>query len=68
MQFRDYFSRLSASEKKRLASDVGVTLRHLFNVACGSKPMSKYLAVALEEASRGLLRRTDLRPDLRHDI
>ncbi len=64
MTLREFFSSLSREEKQRLADDVGVKLMYLWNVACGSKPVSRYLAIALEEASRGLLKRGELRPDL----
>lgn len=64
MTLREFFSSLSREEKQRLADDVGVKLMYLWNVACGSKPVSRYLAIALEEASRGLLKRCELRPDL----
>lgn len=64
MTLREFFSSLSKEEKQRLADDLGVKLMYLWNVACGCKPVSRYLAVALEEASRGLLKRKELRPDL----
>lgn len=64
MNLREFFTSLSREEKQRLADDMGVKLMYLWNVACGSKPVSRYLAVALEEASRGMLKRQDLRPDI----
>ena len=64
MTLREFFSSLSREEKQRLADDLGVKLMYLWNVAVGCKPVSRYLAVALEEATRGLLTRQALRPDL----
>lgn len=64
MNLRDYYTQLSKDEKQRLADDLGIKRGYLVNVATGSKPVSRYLALALERATRGLLKHQELRPDL----
>lgn len=64
MNLRDYYAQLSKDERKRLADDLGIKMGYLLNVVSGCKPVSRYLALALEQATRGLLKRQELRPDL----
>lgn len=67
MKFRDYFLSLPAESKNALAFECDVSKKHLVNVAYGCKKPSKFIALKVEEFSRGLVRREDVLPQVEWD-
>lgn len=68
MQLSELMRPLSSEERAALASKVGTTFLHLRNIAFSGKSCGIQLAVALEAATDGAVRRWDLRPDDWHGI
>jgi len=63
-RFLDHWGDLSAKAKRRLAAGVGNSPEYLRLVAYGHRRASADLAVRLEKATAGGVKRADLRPDI----
>ena len=63
MKLSEYIEPLSRSEREALARLTGTTFLHLRNIAFSGKSCGPLLAVALDAATDGAVRRWDMRPD-----
>lgn len=68
MTLADFLKPLGMDERRALAQAAGTSYLHLRNVAFSGKSCGIALAVGLEQASRGCLKRWDLRPEDWHRI
>lgn len=68
MKLADYIKPLNVDARRALATKCGTTWLHLRNVAFSGKPCGVQLAVALEQATNGQVRRVHLRPQDWHLI
>ena len=64
----DYLKKLDMSARTVLAAQAGTSYLHLRNIAFSGKSCGAVLAVAIEVATAGDVRRWDLRPDDWHRI
>ena len=64
----DYLKLLEMSARVALAKAAGTTYLHLRNIAFSGKSCGALLAVDIEAATDGAVRRQDLRPDDWHRI
>jgi len=64
MDFKTYFSELSAAQKRNLAADCETTVEYFFQISGGHSEPSPKLALKIESATRGLVSRQELRPDI----
>lgn len=63
VKLSEYLRPLTEAERLRLASRSGTSFLHLRNVAFSGKSCGVHLAVALDLATDGQVRRWDTRPD-----
>lgn len=63
MNLKTYLSRLERGGASRLASDLGVSISFLSQMASGIASISPARAVEIEKATSGAVTRKDMRPD-----
>lgn len=68
MKLSDFLRPLGEADRVRLAESAGTTFLHLRNVAFSGKSCGVHLAVGIEQATEGAIRRWTLRPDDWHRI
>lgn len=61
---RSYLSTLSVDEQAAYAREAGTTIGYLRKALCKGQRFDGALALRLDEASRGVVHRTELRPDI----
>jgi DNA-binding transcriptional regulator YdaS (Cro superfamily) len=64
MTLNEYFSEEPRGAKSEMAAYLGISLTWLSLVINGKRKVSPKLALAIEEATQGLVKKADLRPDL----
>lgn len=62
MELRKYLFDLDPVERSAFAESVGTTARHLANVAYGYKPLDEKVCVAVEQKTKKIVTRQELRP------
>ena len=60
----EYYKSLSAREKRELAKKVGTTVPYLCHMAHGTRRPGPDMARKLEKASRRVVTKKELRPDI----
>lgn len=63
MDSNEWFKKLTADEKRRMADELGVGLDWLYQITCGETPSAK-LAARIHEYSKGKWSKQQLRPDV----
>ena len=64
MKLKDYMAcEVQRFRRDAFAQKLGTSWAHLRNVAFGHRPCAPELAVAIELATKGVVHRTDIRPD-----
>ncbi|WP_049713596.1 transcriptional regulator [Leptospirillum sp. Group II 'CF-1'] len=61
---RTYLKTFGVAEARKLAVKLGTSYAYLSQIAYGHRRAGAVFAVRLEQATNGILRREDLRPDL----
>jgi DNA-binding transcriptional regulator YdaS (Cro superfamily) len=64
MDFKTFFSGLSARKREELARAGDTSVGHLRNIAYGQKPCGEKLAVVIDRESNGVVPCESLRPDV----
>jgi len=68
MELKKYLFEMPPQERLAFAESVGTTARHLTNVAYGSRKLDEKVCVAIEQCTRKIVTRQELRPDDWHLI
>jgi len=68
MELRKYLFEMPPQERQAFAESVGTTARHLTNVAYGSRTLDEKVCVAIEQCTRKIVTRQELRPEDWHLI
>lgn len=63
MNFHTYLFAIPKDDRSAFAKKIGVTVRHLENVAHGYRKASVTVALRIERATKGMVRRTDVLPN-----
>lgn len=64
MNFSDYYVRLSAADKRDLATKLGTSVPYLSQIAHGHRMAGAPLLAQIESATVGAVTARELRPDL----
>ena len=64
MTLTDYFREEPRGAKSEMATYLGISLTWFSLLINGKRKASPKLALAIEEATQGLVKKADLRPDL----
>ncbi len=64
MTLEEYFATEPRGAKVEMADYLGITATYISLLIHGKRRTSKSLAISIENATQGLVKRQDLRPDL----
>jgi DNA-binding transcriptional regulator YdaS (Cro superfamily) len=64
MTLADYFSTEPRGAKVEMAEYLGITATYISLLIAGKRKASPHLALAIENATQGLVRKETLRPDV----
>lgn len=68
MELKQFLFAMPTIERQAFAESVGTTAKHLTNVAYGIRPLDEKVCVAIEQHTKKIVTRQDLRPDDWHLI
>ena len=64
MNFKDFYKKLSAEEKRELGKNANLSLQYLSHLANGHRNAGLKMIIRLEKATNGALTRAEIRPDI----
>lgn len=68
MEFKMFFLSLPVKGRVRMAKQCGVSVGHLRNIAYSFRKASPLLAVKIEKASNGMVKKETLLPDVKWSL
>lgn len=63
MNLKHYLSSLKRGASSRLASELGISVSYMSQMASGKSAISASRCISIEQATKGAVTRRDLRPD-----